>query len=64
MNQSEVILGVDTHLDTAYKALCVSLAAEHGFKITNPDLQPCIELERVRYRDNAELHFNVDNSPR
>ena len=31
-----------------YKALCVKLAAEHGFKITNPDLQDGIRQERQR----------------
>jgi hypothetical protein len=31
-----------------YKALCVQLAAEHGFKIGNPELQENIENERRR----------------
>ncbi len=31
-----------------YKALCVELAAEHGFKINNPELQTGIENERQR----------------
>jgi hypothetical protein len=29
-----------------YKAMCVKLAAEHGFKITNPELQEGIQEER------------------
>lgn len=29
-----------------YKALCVKLAAEHGFRIANPDLQDSIRQER------------------
>ncbi|MDP2173588.1 MAG: TraI/MobA(P) family conjugative relaxase [Candidatus Cloacimonadaceae bacterium] len=31
-----------------YKALCIELAAEHGFKINNPELQTGIENERQR----------------
>jgi len=31
-----------------YKGLCVKLAAEHGFKISNPELQASIESERQR----------------
>ena len=33
-----------------YKTLCVKLAAEHGFKIGNPELQASIESERQRMR--------------
>ncbi|MBU2820306.1 relaxase/mobilization nuclease domain-containing protein [Acidithiobacillus caldus] len=33
-----------------YKALCVKLAAEHGFQITNPELQEVIRQERQRMR--------------
>ena len=33
-----------------YKALCVKLAAEHGFKISNPELQASIESGRQRMR--------------
>lgn len=29
-----------------YKALCVQLAAEHGFKILNPELRPLVEEKR------------------
>jgi hypothetical protein len=32
----------------SYKSLCVELAAEHGFRITNPELQNEIALERGR----------------
>ncbi|HCL5693539.1 TPA: relaxase/mobilization nuclease domain-containing protein [Citrobacter freundii] len=31
-----------------YKAMCAKLAAEHGFKITNPELQERIQQERQR----------------
>lgn len=31
-----------------YKAMCAKLAAEHGFKITNPELQESIQRERQR----------------
>jgi hypothetical protein len=31
-----------------YKAMCGKLAAEHGFKITNPELQESIQQERQR----------------
>jgi hypothetical protein len=31
-----------------YKAMCTKLAAEHGFKITNPELQESIQQERQR----------------
>jgi Relaxase/Mobilisation nuclease domain/Large polyvalent protein-associated domain 7 len=33
-----------------YKGLCVKLATEHGFKISNPELQASIESERQRMR--------------
>lgn len=33
-----------------YKAMCVKLAAEHGFRIDNPELQDAIQLERERMR--------------
>jgi hypothetical protein len=33
-----------------FKRTCVELAAEHGFKITNPDLQQAIAAERERLR--------------
>lgn len=31
-----------------YKAMCIKLAAEHGFKISNPELQERIQQERQR----------------
>lgn len=38
-----------------YKALCVQLAAEHGFRITNPELQQALEQARQRLqRERAE----------
>jgi hypothetical protein len=33
-----------------FQRMCVELAAEHGFKITNPDLQQAIAAERERLR--------------
>ncbi len=36
--------------DEQFKRTCVELAAEHGFKITNPDLQEAIVAERERIR--------------
>jgi Relaxase/Mobilisation nuclease domain/Large polyvalent protein-associated domain 7 len=36
--------------DEQFKRTCVSLAAEHGFKIVNPDLQQAIAAERGRLR--------------
>jgi hypothetical protein len=34
-----------------YKAMCAKLAAEHGFKITNPELQESIKQERQRIQN-------------
>jgi len=34
--------------DDEYKAMCAKLAAEHGFQITNPELQERIQQERQR----------------
>jgi hypothetical protein len=36
--------------DEQFKRTCVELAAEHGFKISNPDLQQAITAERDRLR--------------
>jgi hypothetical protein len=36
--------------DEQFKRTCVGLAAEHGFKITNPDLQQAIAAGRERLR--------------
>ncbi len=36
--------------DAQFKRICVGLAAEHGFKITNPELQQSIVAERERLR--------------
>ena len=33
-----------------YKAMCISLAAEHGFRISNPELKESIQQERRRIR--------------
>jgi hypothetical protein len=37
-----------------YKAMCVKLAAKHGFKIKNPDLQKAIEEEKAGELNKAE----------
>ena len=37
-----------------YKAMCVRLAARHGFRITNPELQEQIAAERARLRAEQE----------
>ena len=34
-----------------YKDMCVNLAAEHGFKITNPELQTAIAVEKNRLNE-------------
>ncbi|MFL9903334.1 DNA-primase RepB domain-containing protein [Paraburkholderia fungorum] len=36
--------------NSEYKAMCVALAAEHGFKISNPELQEGIQRERERMK--------------
>jgi hypothetical protein len=36
--------------DERFKRTCVELAAEHGFKISNPDLQQALTAERDRLR--------------
>ena len=40
--------------DAQFKRICVELAAEHGFKITNPELQQAIAAERERLRTMRE----------
>jgi hypothetical protein len=40
--------------DAQFKRNCVELAAEHGFKITNPELQQAIAAERGRLRTMTE----------
>lgn len=37
-----------------YKKLCVKLAAEHGFKISNPELQDSIKAERMLVKQERE----------
>jgi hypothetical protein len=39
-----------------YRRMCVELAAEHGFKITNPDLQPAITAQRERRGTDRAAH--------
>lgn len=38
-----------------YKAMCVSLAAEHGFRISNPELKEGIHQERQRIQHERAL---------
>lgn len=38
------------HGDDEYKMMCVRLAAEHGFKIKNPELQEALAQERQRVK--------------
>src|SRR6185312_10802840 len=40
--------------DAQFKRICVEVAAEHGFKITNPELQQAIAAERGRLRTMRE----------
>ena len=44
-----------------FKAMCVQLAAEHGFKITNPELQENIKIERQRIQQERKAAYNVVN---
>lgn len=37
-----------------YKALCASLAAEHGFKLSNPELQDSIHKERQKIQQERQ----------
>jgi hypothetical protein len=37
-----------------YKAICASLAAEHGFKISNPELQDSIQKERKKIQQERQ----------
>jgi hypothetical protein len=39
-----------------YLRQCVELAAEHGFRISNPELAPAIEAERERRSRERQLH--------
>ncbi|HVV50573.1 MAG TPA: TraI/MobA(P) family conjugative relaxase [Polyangia bacterium] len=40
--------------DARFKQTCAELAAEHGFKITNPELQQAIAAERHRLRRSKQ----------
>lgn len=37
-----------------YKAMCVKLAAQHGFKINNPELQNGIQAQRDLHRQEQQ----------
>jgi len=39
---------ISVHGDEQFKRMCAGLAAEHGFRITNPELQDSIAAERER----------------
>jgi hypothetical protein len=47
-----------------FRGLCVELAAEHGFKIMNPDLQQAIDRERERLRQERIPQAPVSRPPR
>ena len=47
----------------AFKARCARLAAEHGFQITNPELQESIARERERLRVDVEPTPELDVVP-
>ena len=41
---------ISVHGNREFMRICVELAAEHGFKIANPDLQEAIAAQRQRHR--------------
>jgi hypothetical protein len=41
---------ISVHGNREFMRICVELAAEHGFKIANPDLQEAIAAQRQRLR--------------
>ena len=43
-----------------YKRMCVSLAAEHGLKISNPELQQQINDERTRQREERAAAMKTE----
>jgi len=43
-----------------YKAMCVRLAAEHGFKITNPELQESLQQERQRIQEERAQAMKLE----
>jgi hypothetical protein len=45
-----------------YKVMCVKLAAEHGFKISNPELQESIQQERQRIQQERTLAMKLEQS--
>jgi hypothetical protein len=50
---------ISVHGNREFMRTCVELAAEHGFKVANPELQEAIEAERQRRRphDRARAHM-------
>ena len=53
--------------DERYKQLCVQLAAEHGFKIANPELAAAIAAERERLRQvrlSEKRAHGIEHRPR
>ena len=46
-----------------FKLRCARLAAEHGFQITNPELQESIERERARLGAAASVSVDPEPSP-
>jgi hypothetical protein len=49
---------ISVHGNREFMRICVELAAEHGFKIANPELQEAIVVERQRHRpqDRPKAH--------
>lgn len=45
-----------------YKALCAEVAAEHGLRVINPELQPRIEQERQRLREARPVPEPVERA--
>jgi hypothetical protein len=43
-----------------YKAICASLAAQHGFKIDNPELQESIQKEREKIQQERAVAMQED----
>lgn len=53
------------HGNERFRLLCVELAAEHGFKVANPELQHAIAAARERYRverNTQPIHPSVARS--
>jgi hypothetical protein len=54
----------NVHGDEKFKRICVELAAEHGFRIANPELLQAIEAERAHPRTENTRACDDRESPR